>query len=297
MNGLPEERPDEDPPPLPARPDENPPRDDPPLTCPKLLLPKLRPPELLPPPKPPPLPIIVSLHNQPFFSAIQYTIARSACKQVFPGRFDISRMLLHNKNMKFVNIYTDGACSGNQHKTNIGGFGAILEYNGHEKELFGGEVNTTNNRMEMTALLAALRALKKADLPIRVFADSAYLLNCFRNKWYGKWKQNNWKTSKNEPVENRDLWEKLLKFLDIHRISFFKVKGHVNPHGDDSALRAAYGKFLEWNGPGFDRDEFLHATIMNNRADALANRGIAQIRAETRAAIGSDDPSENEEGC
>ncbi|MDR2771822.1 MAG: hypothetical protein LBB57_07275 [Clostridiales Family XIII bacterium] len=183
--------------------------------------------------------------------------------------------------MKPVNIHTDGACSGNQHKTNIGGWGAVLEYDGHEKELFGGEANTTNNRMEMTALLAALRCLKKEGLHIRVFADSSYLLNCFRNKWYANWKRNNWKTTKNAPVENRDLWEELLGFLALHSFSFFKVKGHVNPNGTEAALRSAYKKFLEQNGSGFDYDEFLHATVMNNRADALAGRGIAELRAGT----------------
>jgi ribonuclease HI len=180
--------------------------------------------------------------------------------------------------MSYVNIYTDGACSNNQRKDNVGGWGAILEYGGHEKELFGGEANTTNNRMEMTALLAALGALKKTGLHIRVFADSAYLLNCFRSKWYVKWKRNDWKTSKNEAVENRDLWERLLSFLDVHEISFFKVKGHVNPNGAENALRAAYAKFVEWNGPDFSYDEFLGATVMNNRADALAGRGIARVR-------------------
>jgi ribonuclease HI len=186
--------------------------------------------------------------------------------------------------MKYTNIYTDGACSGNQHKDNIGGWGAILEYAGHEKELFGGEVDTTNNRMEMTALLAALRCLKKEGLHIRVFADSAYLLNCFRNKWYVKWMRNNWKTAKNETVENRDLWEELLSFLDLHSFSFFKVKGHVNPTGPDAVLRSAYEKFREQNGRDFEYDEFLHATLMNNRADALAGRGIARVRAEADAA-------------
>lgn len=189
--------------------------------------------------------------------------------------------------MKAVNIYTDGACSGNQHKANIGGWGAILEYAGHEKELFGGEANTTNNRMEMTALLAALRSLKKTGLHIRVFADSAYLLNCFRNKWYVNWRRNNWKTSKNAAVENRELWEELLGFLNIYTFSFFKVKGHVDPNGSVAALRAVYGKFIEWNGPDFDYDAFLHATRMNNRADALAGRGIAQIRAAAAGEIDS----------
>jgi ribonuclease HI len=182
--------------------------------------------------------------------------------------------------MKTVNIYTDGACSGNQHKNNIGGWGAILEYDGHEKELFGGEANTTNNRMEMTALLSALLILKKEGLHIRVFADSAYLLNCFRNRWYVKWKRNNWKTAKNDDVENRDLWEQLLSFLELHSFSFFKVKGHVNPHRDAAALQSVYEKFLEWNGRDFSYDEFLRVTVMNNRADALAGQGIAQIREE-----------------
>jgi ribonuclease HI len=206
----------------------------------------------------------------------------------------VSESLVHNRHMKPVNIYTDGACSGNQHKANIGGWGAILEYAGHEKELFGGEANTTNNRMEMTALLAALRCLKKEGLHIRVFADSAYLLNCFRNKWYVSWRRNHWKTAKNAPVENRDLWEELLTFLDLYSFSFFKVKGHVNPDGAETALRAAYEKFLEQNGRDFDYNDFLHATTMNNRADALAGRGIAQVRAETNEAT---DPKKDGAGC
>jgi ribonuclease HI len=118
---------------------------------------------------------------------------------------------------------------------------------------------------------------------VRVIADSAYLLNCFRNKWYVNWKRNGWKTAKKEAVENRDLWESLLSFLETHSLSFFKVKGHMNPNGDAAALRAAYEKFLGLNGRNFSYDEFLHATVMNNRADALAGRGIAQIRAETGA--------------
>jgi ribonuclease HI len=180
--------------------------------------------------------------------------------------------------MKLVNIYTDGACSGNQNRDNVGGWGAILEYDGNEKELFGGEANTTNNRMEMMALLAALRTLKRDGLRICVFADSAYLLNCFRNKWYANWRRNGWKTAKRENVENRDLWEELLPFLDIHTISFYKVKGHVNPNGGAAALHSVYKKFLEQNGPDWSYDEFFKATLMNIRADALAGQGIAEIR-------------------
>jgi ribonuclease HI len=94
------------------------------------------------------------------------------------------------------------------------------------------------------------------------------------------WRRNNWKTAKKEAVENRDLWESLLTFLDNHTFSFIKVKGHVNPEGKDAALRSVYEKFLEWNGSDWSYDAFLNATRMNNRADALAGRGIAQSREE-----------------
>ena len=89
--------------------------------------------------------------------------------------------------MKTINIYTDGACSGNQNDTNLGGWGALLEYGDHSKELFGGEENTTNNRMEMMALLNALKALKKTGQTISVFSDSSYLVNCPNEKWYENW--------------------------------------------------------------------------------------------------------------
>lgn len=179
--------------------------------------------------------------------------------------------------MKLVNIYTDGACSGNQNSENLGGWGAVLEYGEHEKTLFGGEKNTTNNRMEMLALINALDALKKEGLTIRVFSDSAYLMNCFREKWYEKWLQNNWMTSGKTPVENRDLWEQLLVHLDRHQITFYRVKGHVNIASKKINLDTYYKKFVEWNGKEFDFDDFLYVTEMNNRADALANQGIQTI--------------------
>lgn len=89
--------------------------------------------------------------------------------------------------MKILRIYTDGACSGNQHDTNIGGWGAILEFGEVRKELWGGEVNTTNNKMEMTAVIEALSALKKDNQVIQVFSDSSYVMDCFRQKWYVSW--------------------------------------------------------------------------------------------------------------
>ena len=92
--------------------------------------------------------------------------------------------------MKTVNIYTDGACSGNQNDKNLGGWGCILEFGEHQKELHGGEVNTTNNRMELSALVAGLSALKQKGLNVRIFADSSYLINCFKQKWYVNWQKN-----------------------------------------------------------------------------------------------------------
>lgn len=180
--------------------------------------------------------------------------------------------------MKAINIYTDGACSGNQNETNIGGWGAILEYGDHKKEIFGGERNTTNNRMEMIALLSALETLTKENLVINVFSDSSYLMNCFREKWYENWYKNNWKTSKKTDVENRDLWEALFALIHKHVIQFYRVKGHVNLKSPNTKVEPLYKKFIEWNGTSFSMDDFLYVTEKNNRADELANEGIAELR-------------------
>ncbi|MDD4564459.1 MAG: ribonuclease HI [Eubacteriales bacterium] len=180
--------------------------------------------------------------------------------------------------MKVVNIYTDGACAGNQNEENAGGWGAVLEYGEHRKELYGGEKNTTNNRMEMTALLNALRALTKDNLDIRVFSDSSYLMNCFREKWYENWYRNNWKTSKKTDVENRDLWELLFSYISKHSIEFYRVKGHVNLNSKNLNIAPVYNKFVAWNGSNFTMDDFLYITKMNNRADELANQGAESVR-------------------
>lgn len=184
-----------------------------------------------------------------------------------------------------LRIYTDGACSGNQNEENIGGWGAILEFGPHQKELFGGEANTTNNRMEMTALLEALSAIKKPDQTIEVFCDSSYLMDCFRKKWYVRWLENGWMTSGKKPVENREIWEQLLPFLDEHHITFYRVKGHISidwhtkeDGTPDEHLWNTYKKFCEWNGNMFLYDDFAYITKMNNRADALANKGMDQYR-------------------
>lgn len=182
------------------------------------------------------------------------------------------------KNDKILRIYTDGGCSGNQSSENIGGWGAILEFAGHRKELRGGELNTTNNRMEMTALLQALLAVKKPDQQIHVYSDSSYLMDCFRKKWYVNWRKNGWKTSQKKPVENRDLWEALLPFLDKHELSFFRVKGHVNLSSPSTNSDKIYEKFLEWNGSEYSFEDFKYVTEMNNRADELANIAMDELR-------------------
>ena len=170
--------------------------------------------------------------------------------------------------MTVLRIYTDGGCAGNQSRTNFGGWGAVLEYGQHQKELHGSAKNTTNNLMEMTALLEAFKAVRKEGQTIEVFSDSSYLMDCFRKKWYVNWQKNGWKTAKKEPVEHKEIWEQLISYLDIHNISFYRVKGHVNLNSK------LYNKFKEWNGSSFSYEDFEYITKMNNRADELANLGI-----------------------
>ena len=176
--------------------------------------------------------------------------------------------------MNILKIHTDGGCSNNQKSENIGGWGAVLEYGDNIKELYGGEINTTNNRMEMTALIEALSVLKRKELYIEVFSDSAYLINCFREKWYVKWLKNDWKNSKKEPVENQDLWQKLLALTDGQHINFNRVKGHVAIDNPNTKIDALYTKFIEWNGTRFTYEDFIHTTKMNIRADELVHIGI-----------------------
>lgn len=180
--------------------------------------------------------------------------------------------------MTKVHIYTDGACSGNQLQENIGGWGAVLEYGDYQKELSGFAINTTNNRMEMMALIESLKALKKENLEIQVFSDSSYLTNCFRDKWYINWEKNNWRNSKGDPVENKDLWEELFSLVTKHKIEFYRVKGHVNLKQDSKKLEPVFKKFIDWNGSSFDYDDFLYITKMNNQADFLATSAIKNSR-------------------
>ena len=124
--------------------------------------------------------------------------------------------------MEKVTIYTDGACSGNP---GPGGWGAILMCQGKKKEIAGGCKNTTNNIMEITAVIEALKLLKYA-CEVDLYSDSAYVVNAFRQKWIDNWKKNNWKTASKEPVKNKELWQELDKLTQIHQVKFHKVKGH-----------------------------------------------------------------------
>lgn len=126
--------------------------------------------------------------------------------------------------MKEVQIYTDGACSGNP---GPGGWGAILIYKDKTLEISGYSPETTNNRMELTAPIAALERLKE-PCKVQVYSDSAYLVNAFRQNWIGNWVRQNWIKKDKKPVENRDLWEILVEKSRIHDITWIKVKGHAS---------------------------------------------------------------------
>lgn len=145
--------------------------------------------------------------------------------------------------MKNIEIYTDGACSGNP---GPGGWGAILIYSGVEKELSGFEPESTNQRMELTAAIEALKALKY-PCQVKLYSDSAYLINAFNQNWLNNWERNGWQNSQRKPVENQDLWRELLGLSRVHQVEWIKVKGH-------------------------------HDNIYNNRCDQLAREAIKNLR-------------------
>ena len=126
--------------------------------------------------------------------------------------------------MKTVTIYTDGACSGNP---GPGGWGCILEYNGHEKELSGGEKDTTNNRMELTGVIMGLRALKEPCV-VELYSDSKYVLDALQKGWVYGWKKRGWVKSDKKPALNADLWEQLLTLIARHEMHYHWVKGHAD---------------------------------------------------------------------
>lgn len=144
--------------------------------------------------------------------------------------------------MKSVELYTDGACSGNP---GAGGYGAILLYNGIEKEISGGELSTTNNRMEIYAVIAGLKCLKERCF-VTVYSDSAYTVNAFNAGWIYSWLKNDWKKSDGKNVLNSELWQELYTLTKMHEVRFVKVKGHAD-------------------------------NLYNNRCDALARQAIKNL--------------------
>lgn len=140
--------------------------------------------------------------------------------------------------MKAIEIYTDGACSGNP---GPGGWGVVLLYQGNKKELAGYQPETTNNRMELFAAIQGLAALRE-PCEVTLYSDSSYLINAFEKHWLDNWQRNGWKTSSKSPVENQDLWKLLLLHVKNHRVRFVKVKGHsdnsYNNRCDEMAVAA-----------------------------------------------------------
>ncbi|HDP95903.1 MAG TPA: ribonuclease HI [Candidatus Aminicenantes bacterium] len=147
-----------------------------------------------------------------------------------------------------VLIDTDGACSGNQFQRNAGGWGAVMRTNSQVREICGGERNTTNQRMEIMACIRALEAWGRPEVRLELRSDSAYLVNCMNQKWYQRWRRNGWLNAKRRPVENRDLWERLLELVESLDISFVKVKGHSGDRWNeraDALARQGMAKFCE----------------------------------------------------
>jgi len=140
--------------------------------------------------------------------------------------------------MKKVTIYTDGACSGNP---GPGGWGCVLMYEGHEKELSGYDPQTTNNRMELLAVIEGMRAMKE-PCDIAVYSDSKYVVDAFKKDWISGWLARDWKNSQKKPVKNKDLWEALLEQVGFHSsIEWNWVKGHAGDPNNERADRLATG--------------------------------------------------------
>jgi len=146
--------------------------------------------------------------------------------------------------MKRVIIYTDGACSGNP---GPGGWGAVLMFNQIRKEMSGFDAATTNNRMELTAAIAALNALKE-PCQVELYSDSAYLINAFQQKWLVNWQKRNWVKSDKKPVENQDLWKELVRLTQLHSVTWIKVKGHASNKENNRCDELATGAIKNRSG-------------------------------------------------
>lgn len=153
--------------------------------------------------------------------------------------------------MKSVTIYTDGACSKNP---GPGGWAAVLMYKQNKKEISGSEPATTNNRMELTAAIEGLRALKQS-CSVELYTDSAYLHNGFALGWLYNWQRNGWRTSNKRPVENQDLWMELLSLSKQHKITWHKVKGHADNEFNNRCDELARGEIKKLKAADADGTE------------------------------------------
>lgn len=140
-------------------------------------------------------------------------------------------------------IYTDGACAGNGRGNARGGWAAILVHVSTERELSGAEPNATNQRMELRAAIEGLKALT-APCRVTLYSDSAYVVNCFRDRWHEGWRANDWRNKKKQPIANRELWEELLELVEArgHVVEFRKVVGHANKLGRTLDSHEAYNQ-------------------------------------------------------
>lgn len=135
-----------------------------------------------------------------------------------------------------VYIFTDGAVRDNQSKNNIGSYAAILIYNGHEKEVSMGFRNVTNNQMEIKAVIAGLNEMKRFDVPIEIYSDSAYVVNTINNKWIDDWVKNGWLKKDGKTVKNQEIWMKLFELLKkFDNVKLIKIKGHNGHYGNERA--------------------------------------------------------------
>lgn len=156
--------------------------------------------------------------------------------------------------MKEVNLYTDGACSGNPGK---GGYGAILTFNGHEKVMSEGFVLTTNNRMELLAAIVGLEALKE-PCSVTLYSDSKYLVDSVKNGWVYSWRKKEWKKSDGKKALNPDLWERMLVQLEKHEIEFVWLKGHAGHEYNERCDRLAVEAYC---GAGLLHDEVYELSV------------------------------------
>ena len=141
--------------------------------------------------------------------------------------------------MKTVDIYTDGACSGNP---GVGGYCAILLYNGAEKVVSGSSKQTTNNQMEILAVIMGLKALKEPCI-VNLYSDSAYVVEAFNQGWINNWQKNNWKTADKKDVKNKELWVDLFSEYSKHKVNFIKVKGHSDNEFNNKCDKIAVSEY------------------------------------------------------